>query len=482
MKKTLVALATLAVAGGAFAQSGNARAIDGSGVTIFGVADANFNRITVDGSAQSVTRLVGGGSNESTRLGFRGVEDIGGGWGAGFWLEAGYNQDDGTGQNSTIANTNNGDKLTITTASTAPNPLGSPAVAASYSTATASYSLNGRQGLTFNRAAVVSLLNKGFGEIRVGRDYNPSFWNNTVFDPFGTVGVGSANNVILGQASLNSQVSSNPVPTVRTSNSIGWLSNDMGGIRAQVQYAFSEVPAFCANNVGQTNNLTNSNYCPGQSGDGNNLGFRLQYNSGPIAVAMANSKTTYGNDTTAGTSDRIIWTGATTQSAGTALASTALYQGSPTRSTLTVTNFAGSYTVGAVKVMAQLGQQALADGATTSSSGRKFNYTVLGATYASGAMTWKASYVTGKRSEAASTAAATGGANEDGSKTDQIALGFVYDLSKRSAVYGTYSSLKATAGSGSVGMRATMGLNGDIISAGNSATTTGIDLGVRHRF
>jgi len=66
----------------------------------------------------------------------------------------------------------------------------------------------------------VSLLNKGFGEIRVGRDYNPSFWNNTVFDPFGTVGVGSANNVILGIASLNSQISSNPVPTVRTSNSI----------------------------------------------------------------------------------------------------------------------------------------------------------------------------------------------------------------------------------------------------------------------
>jgi len=469
MKKTLVALATLAVAGGAFAQSGNARAIDGSGVTIFGVADANINRITVDGSAQSVTRLVGGGSNESTRLGFRGVEDIGGGWGAGFWLEAGYNQDDGTGQNSTIANTFNGDKLTISTATTAAS--------------TASYSLNGRQGLTFNRAAVVSLLNKGFGEIRVGRDYNPSFWNNTVFDPFGTVGVGSANNVILGIASLNSQISSNPVPTVRTSNSIGWLSNDMGGIRAQLQYAFSEVPAFCANNVAATVNTTNTNYCGGQSGDGNNLGFRLQYNSGPIALAMANSKTTYGSDTLAGTNASSVLQATSAQITAAAGGVSGLYQATPTRGTLTVTNFAGSYTVGAVKVMAQMGQQALADatgtGASALSTGRKFNYTVLAATYTSGAMTYKASYVTGKRSESQGSTAT---ANEDGSKTDQVALGFVYDLSKRSAVYGTYSSLKATAGSGSAAMRATMGLNGDVIAAGNTATTTGIDLGIRHRF
>ena len=30
-----------------------------------------------------------------------------------------------------------------------------------------------------------------FGEMRLGRDYTPTFWNHTVFDPFGTNGVGA---------------------------------------------------------------------------------------------------------------------------------------------------------------------------------------------------------------------------------------------------------------------------------------------------
>jgi predicted porin len=35
----------------------------------------------------------------------------------------------------------------------------------------------------------------GWGELRLGRDYTPVFWNQTVFDPFGTNGVGSSTNV-----------------------------------------------------------------------------------------------------------------------------------------------------------------------------------------------------------------------------------------------------------------------------------------------
>jgi predicted porin len=34
-------------------------------------------------------------------------------------------------------------------------------------------------------------LGGGWGEIRLGRDYTPHFWNHTVFDPFGTNGVGT---------------------------------------------------------------------------------------------------------------------------------------------------------------------------------------------------------------------------------------------------------------------------------------------------
>jgi len=483
MKKTLVALATLAVAGGAFAQSGNARAITGSGVEIFGVADVAVNRITVDGTPGTLTQLEGGGRNESTRLGFRGMEDIGGGWGAGFWLEAGIAMDNGAGANTTTNNTVVGDKFTFTTASASQSNAGS--------TATVAGSLNGRQGLTFNRASVVSLLHRNIGEIRLGRDYAPSFWNQTGFDPFGTVGVGAFTNVSLGAASLNSQISSNPIPSVRTSNSVGWLSNDMGGIRAQVQYAFSEMPTGCTtpliNNTTNSGAGLNSNYCGGSNGDGRTIGYRLQYMSGPLHLAAAYTQAQYG-DVAAGTSVTGILVAAAPQVAATPVvpvANALLATNSATRGNLATTNFGGSYTVGAVKVMAQFGQQVVdAVGPnTTAAPSKKFTYNLVGATYTMGSTTLKASVSGGNRSEGVITAGTGTGTGEDGTKIAQTAIGFVTDLSKRTAVYGTYASLKMTAGSASIGSgRVTMGLTGEPIAAGSSATTSGFDLGIRHRF
>ena len=82
------------------------------------------------------------GANASSRVGFRGTEDLGGGLAAGFWLESGITQDSGA-----------------------------TALAA------------------FSRRSTVSL-SGGFGELRLGRDYVPSYWNESVFDPMGAVGVG----------------------------------------------------------------------------------------------------------------------------------------------------------------------------------------------------------------------------------------------------------------------------------------------------
>ena len=81
---------------------------------------------------------------------------------ASFWLEAGLDNDDGHGA---ATNSNN-------------QPSGAGA------------GVDGRQGLTFNRRSTVSLAG-GWGELRLGRDYTPQFWNLTVFDPFGTNGVGT---------------------------------------------------------------------------------------------------------------------------------------------------------------------------------------------------------------------------------------------------------------------------------------------------
>src|SRR3954470_15114994 len=89
MKKSLIALAVLAAAGAASAQSS---------VTLFGIVDATVQHVSNSGpGGGSVTRLHNSGES-SSRLGFRGTEDLGGGMSGSFWLEAGLNNDDGTGQ------------------------------------------------------------------------------------------------------------------------------------------------------------------------------------------------------------------------------------------------------------------------------------------------------------------------------------------------------------------------------------------------
>jgi len=475
MKKTLVALAALAAAGGAFAQSGNARAITGSGVEIFGIADARINYATST-NAGSISRLDNSGES-SSRLGFRGVEDIGGGWGAGFWLEAGVGSDDGRGQNTTQNSTNNGQNLSVGTGANLPAAAAGSGTT-QYNTASTS-SLAGLQGLTFNRAAVVSLLNKGFGEIRAGRDYAPTFWNLTVYDPFGTVGMGSASNIALGTINPAGATVAPPgttKPQVRTSNSIGWLSNDMGGFRAQVQYAFSEVPTNCA---GQTTvnaaNQSTGNSCPAAAGDGRYIGARLQYNSGPLSMALATGTTTYNALPTA---DAVAGLNA--------MNAVSLNPGGnrPHLGDYKVTNFGASYDAGSVKWFAQYGEQSQGaftgitytaatntnalDAAITPEA--KLKHYLLGATVPMNSWLFKATYGSGTRSQAAV---------NDRTQT-QYALGAVYNFSKRTAAYGTYASITGT------GLGTTVN-QGTLTSTAVTATSgdvkgTGFDIGLRHSF
>ena len=86
MKKSLIALAVLAAAGAASAQSS---------VTLFGIVDATL-AYRQGRRRRQRTALTNSGYN-SSRLGFRGTEDLGGGMSASFWLEAGVNNDNGTG-------------------------------------------------------------------------------------------------------------------------------------------------------------------------------------------------------------------------------------------------------------------------------------------------------------------------------------------------------------------------------------------------
>ncbi|WP_028605945.1 porin [Ottowia thiooxydans] len=95
MKKTLLALAVLAVSGAAMAQSS---------VTLYGVADAGLGRIKTGSTgtspandASNQTEFISGSrmNNGDSRIGVRGVEDVGGGLKVGFNFESGLDLDNG---------------------------------------------------------------------------------------------------------------------------------------------------------------------------------------------------------------------------------------------------------------------------------------------------------------------------------------------------------------------------------------------------
>ncbi|CAH0354487.1 porin [Aquabacterium sp. CECT 9606] len=82
MKKTLLAIAALAATSGAFAQSS---------VTLYGVVDASIENVKGD---KGVTR-VSSDNLATSRLGFKGSEDLGGGLRANFALETAVKSDTG---------------------------------------------------------------------------------------------------------------------------------------------------------------------------------------------------------------------------------------------------------------------------------------------------------------------------------------------------------------------------------------------------
>src|SRR4051794_37285283 len=86
MKKSLLALAVL----GAFAGVASAQ----SSVTLYGTVDVNGRYVKNDNSSKRLSLSTDG--INSSQLGFRGIEDLGGGLKAGFLLLSGVNADAGS--------------------------------------------------------------------------------------------------------------------------------------------------------------------------------------------------------------------------------------------------------------------------------------------------------------------------------------------------------------------------------------------------
>ena len=351
-------------------------------VTIYGVVDAGVTHVTNGGSGNANLQTSGGYG--TSRFGFRGVEDLGGGLRASFALEAGMANDTGTGQPS---NSNN--------------------QASGAGTGT---------GLTFNRLAYVAL-SGGFGEVHLGRDFALAHLNTLSFDAFNNNGVAKANSLVYGI------VGTGPLYTTQlVSNTISYtLPKTLGGVYGGVMLGMGENPSGAAN-----------------SKDGNYYAARLGYAQGPLDVAGAYSQTKY--------------------------------VGTATLGDYTHANLGASYDAGFAKFFALYNRVEvdLAPGKV-----RKNTVDVGAHIPVSPQSKIRVSYAMLSDGSSNSLRNANGSAR-DTNDARLIGIGYVHDLSKRTALYGSYAHL-TNKGQGTYGV-----IGGYAPMPGQNSS--GVEMGLRHIF
>lgn len=358
-----------------------------SSVTLQGVVDVNAQRFDSGGVGKAT--MVGNGGLSTSRLIFRGTEDLGSGMYGGFWLEGSINPDNGEGRNTNLNN----------------QPSG------------AGTSTAGTTGFKFDRVAYVSLGSKAMGELRLGHDFIPTHWSSIYFDPFNANGVARAGNLTFAG------VTTAPLPSAITaSNSISyWLPANLGGVYGMAMVA-----------VGENNSDT------ANKNDGNLAGFRLGYAAGPFDVAVAMTRTRNVATATIGE--------------------------------YTHANIGGTYNAGFAKFFALYNTVKVK---LVAGDVRK-NTAEIGATVPVGpAGRIRMSYAVLDDRSAASLTNANGSLRSS-NDVRQIGLGYVHDLSKRTAVYTNYARLT------------NKGQASYVVSGGRAPLagqkSTGIEFGVRHLF
>ena len=174
MKKTWLAVALLGVA----ASAAQAQA----GLTVYGIADVGLLR-EFGHLAPAVTKL-DSGLQSGSRLGFKGMEDLGGGMKALFVLETGLQMDAGG---------------------------------------------FAQGGLAFGRQSYVGL-DSSYGTLTLGRQNQSQFIALDAIDPFGTGLAGTSTNLFYFPRGI------------RNNNMAMYASPTVGGFSGELQYGFGEVP------------------------------------------------------------------------------------------------------------------------------------------------------------------------------------------------------------------------------------------------
>jgi predicted porin len=356
MKKSLIALAVLgAFSGVAMAQSS---------VKIDGTVDLGVQSVkngSASGGEQQVSMINSGINSSQFRV--SGVEDLGGGLRASFNLNSGLNANNGT-----------------------INTLGGTTT-----------------GQFWNRRATVSVLG-GFGEIRLGRDYTPTFWNQTLFDPFGTNGIGTHLGAV---GAANSLLGTNATTAVRANNAVQYWTPALGGLEVQVMLTPNQGAAGATGNKYQ--------------------GGRVGYSVGPVSLGVSVGQTT-------------------------------VLPASAGDDKLKMTNLAGSYKFGPAKLDLMWAESKNGNFKQVST---QFGGNI---TMGQGELRFSINKYDNK------------GTGIDANDADHVSVGWIQNVSTRTAIYGTYSSLKNKG--------TAKNTIGGFNSAGmlNDETSRGAEVGLRHFF
>ncbi|MDP9109351.1 MAG: porin [Pseudomonadota bacterium] len=370
MKKSLLALAALSlVAGTAAAQSS---------VTMYGIADVGI--VHESGNPAGSVNKVTSGVSAGSRLGFRGIEDLGGGMAALFVLETGINYD--TGGNAQLAS--------------AANPAGA----------------------AFGRQTFVGIKSSA-GTLTLGRQYNPYFKTVNAVDPFGTGQEGNSGNIMSFTGSNG-----------RSANSIQYVSPVAGGFSAELLYAFGEVL--------------------GDTSASRVINGALSYTNGPFLIRLAHQRQNNPDTSIDAARNTIL---ASNYDFGVAKLQLAYAVARGQRSIANAQETVGFYAATPYRA------KPLVPLALTDADVRDY---LIGTTIPVGAGNILASYIRRQDRSAA------------GQNAKQIAIGYEYNLSKRTTLYTAFSRIINENGAGY-----TVGNSGDITAGSGDHGTS---LGVRHTF
>lgn len=309
----------------------------------------------------------------------------------------------------------------------------------------------GGGALNFGRRSTVSLSGR-LGELRLGRDHTPSFLNDWAFDPFTSNGVGlnliavvNSNLAIaralatqgtgsLAERLLGGGLSAGTDNYLRASNSIGYhLPTGLGGVYGQAMYAFPE----------------------NSSQRGRYAGARLGWAGGPTDVAIGYGESTLGNCCASAEKIKSL-------------------------------NLGGSYNFGPAKVFGEWSsvRNERRDAGTLAPVNDRYQGVLAGITIPVGNHLVRASY---------SRVEFRNGQGLGDSSVSKLALGYVHNLSRRTALYTTVSRISVGNGQNNPGVMGATPLavsNPAIMPQPSYATTggmrpdgaLGLDMGLRMMF